>query len=377
MKSLRLRLTVWFGLSFLAVSATLMGLTYHDIELELHQRHWQKDYPTHPDWTLHGSYTEPEIDDVMEDLVGSTIVYLIPLVAAVLLIGYFLARKSLRPIVSVNQQLQAVSPKNLQQKIELAEVDSEFRDLLHHINDLLSRLHTSFAEMSEYAAKVAHELRTPLMIMRLKLEQPDAKISPVLAEELQEELHRLTHVVDQSLLIAKAEQGRLVMKPEPFDVSKIMADLVKDFDLLAAENERRVLCSPLPACWLEADLKYFKQILHSLLTNSLKHGSGDIHIKLVRRARRNVLVIYNQRLGSTSSDNFTWGLGMRVVNALTQLQPAMLFRSRGGRQYYAARISFPSAVAPLPTSMPPTPFGESQSIIPAQGTLSSSVSMPQ
>ncbi len=358
MKSLRLRLTVWFGLSFLAVSAALLGLTYRDINLELHQRHWQKDYPDHPDWTLHGSYTQPEIDDVMEDLVESTAVYLIPLVAAVLVIGYFLARKSLRPIASVNEQLRAISPKDLQRKIELAEVDSEFRDLLHHINDLLSRLHTSFAEMSEYAAKVAHELRTPLMIMRLKLEQPDAKINPVLAEELQEELHRLTHVVDQSLLIAKAEQGRLVLKPEPFDLSKVLSDLVKDFDLLAAENERHIVCDPMATCWLEADLKYFKQILHNLLTNSLKHGRGDIHIKLVRRARRNVLIIYNQKLLGPSAENFTWGLGMRVVNALVNLQTKLRFRSRGGREYYAARISFPPLDVPPPTSIQPAPVGE-------------------
>jgi two-component system heavy metal sensor histidine kinase CusS len=283
----------------------------------------------------------------------------------------------LRPIASVNEQLRAVSPKNLQQKIELAEVDSEFRDLLYHINDLLSRLHTSFAEMSEYAAKVAHELRTPLMIMRLKLEQPNAKINSVLAEELQEELHRLTHVVDQSLLIAKAEQGRLVLQPEPFDVSKILADLVKDFDLLAAENERRILCDPLPACWLEADLKYFKQILHSLLTNSLKHGHGNIHIKLVRRARRNVLVIYNQRLRNASSENFTWGLGMRVVNALIQLQPAMRFRSRRGSQYYAARIGFQPAVAPVSSAMPPTPSEALNLVMPSQATLSSTVARSQ
>lgn len=345
MKSLRLRLTVWFGVSFLAVSAVLMGLTYRDINLELHQRHWQKDYPNHPDWTLHGSYTQPEIDDVMEDLISSTVVYLIPLVAAVLVIGYFLARKSLRPIASVNEQLRAISFKNMQRKIELAEIDNEFRDLLDHINDLLARLQTSFAEMSEYAAKVAHELRTPLMIMRLKLEQPGANINPALAEELQEELHRLTHVVDQSLLIAKAEQGRLVATPEPFDLSRMLSDVVKDFDLLAMESKRRVVCGVAPGCWIETDLKYFKQILHNLLANSLKHGQGAIHVKLVRHAPRAALMVYNRMLPNPSAESFTLGLGMRVVNALINLQPGLRLNSRRGKKYYAVRISFTPAKA--------------------------------
>ena len=144
MKSLRLRLTIWFGASFLAVTIILMLLTYRDINLELHERNWKKDYPTHPDWTLHGSYSHEELDDVMEDLVDSAFVYLVPLIIAVLVIGYFLARKSLQPIVNVNQQLKAINPKTLQQRITIDEADSEFRDLLRHVNDLLGRLHTSF-----------------------------------------------------------------------------------------------------------------------------------------------------------------------------------------------------------------------------------------
>ena len=294
MKSLRLRLTVWFGLSFLALMAILMLLTYRDIELELRSRHWQTDYPDHPDWTLHGSYSEAEIDDVMEDLVEGAFLYVIPLAVGVVILGYLLARKSLRPIASVNSQLQAVRPTNLGQRIQLVEVDDEFRDLVRHINDLLSRLQTSFAEMSEYAAKVAHELRTPLMIIRLKVEHPESPIGPELAEELQEELHRLTHVVDQSLLIAKAEQGRVVLRVERFDLSRMLAEVVKDFELLAAESKRSLKCGIPPGCWLEADPKYFKQILHNLLTNALKHGQGAIHVKLVRHRARGVLAIYNR-----------------------------------------------------------------------------------
>jgi signal transduction histidine kinase len=326
-----------------------MLLTYRDIELELRGRHWQTDYPDHPDWTLHGSYSEAEIRDVMEDLVEGAFLYVIPLAAGVMIIGYLLARKSLRPIASVNAQLQAIRPNSLEQRIQLAEVDYEFRDLVRHINDLLARLQTSFAEMSEYAAKVAHELRTPLMIIRLKVEQADAQIGPDLAEELQEELHRLTHVVDQSLLIAKAEQGRIVLRVERFDLSRTLTDVIKDFELLAAES-KRLLKSEVPAgCWLEADPKYFKQILHNLLTNALKHGQGDIHVKLVRRKQRGVLAIYNRTQPETAPEKLALGLGMRVVTALVSLHSSLRFRFRRGTDYYSARIDL-SLSPPAPIS---------------------------
>jgi len=118
--------------------------------------------------------------------------------------------------------LQSIGPGTLGRKVELPEADEQFVSLLGHLNDMLGRLELSFSEMSEYAAKVAHELRTPLSIIRLKVEQSQGRIDAELAEELQEELLRLTHVVEQSLLIAKAEQGRLVWNIERFDLSAMV-----------------------------------------------------------------------------------------------------------------------------------------------------------
>ena len=184
MNSLRARLAVWFGLSFLVVTTAFMLFAYRLLEEELRHKNWQKDYPTHPDWKLHGSYSKAEVRDIMKELVTETMMGSVPLVALAALIGYWLARKSLRPIVSVNEQLQAKTPANLGERIELPEADTEFRDLLRHLNDLLARLHASFAEMNDYAAKVAHELRTPLAILRLKVEQSEGRVAPDLAEEL-------------------------------------------------------------------------------------------------------------------------------------------------------------------------------------------------
>src|SRR4051794_40951780 len=163
-----MRLALWFGLSIFAITLVFVGFTFHQMKVELTQKHWQKDYPDHPDWKLHGSFSEDEVRDIMGELIEGWIGYSLPLIALTLGLGYYIARKSMRPIQRVNEQLQRVSSKNLGQKIVLHEGDKEFRDLLEHINDLLGRLNNSFTEMSEYAAKVAHELRTPLAIIRLK-----------------------------------------------------------------------------------------------------------------------------------------------------------------------------------------------------------------
>ncbi|MGZ4964874.1 MAG: histidine kinase dimerization/phospho-acceptor domain-containing protein [Limisphaerales bacterium] len=335
-----MRLALWFGFSILAIILVFVGFTYHQMTVELTQKHWQRDYPDHPDWKLHGSFSEAEVRDIMGELVEGWIGYSLPMIAVTLVVGYYIARKSLRPIQRVNEQLQRISPKNLDQKIVLHEGDKEFRHLLDHINDLLGRLNNSFTEMSEYSAKVAHELRTPLAIMRLKVEQADNKIEPELSEDLQEELHRLTHVVDQSLLIAKAEQGRLVWQREVFDLSEMVTDVTRDFELLATESGRSVRVRTQPGCLVDSDAQYFKQVLHNLLTNALKHGQGDIVVRLMRKQSRGGLIIFNRVPKQPVRADKTLTMGLRVVNALLSHQPEIEFRSGARNGHYAARVRF-------------------------------------
>lgn len=343
MKSLRARLTVWFAMSLVLVLVVFVAFTYRLLEAELRQKSWERDYPEHPDWTLHGSYSEAEVRDVMGELVKTSLTYGVPLALGTLLIGYWLARKSVKPIAVVNEQLQSIRAPNLSQRIQLPEVDREFRDLVHHINELLARLESSFNDMSEYAAKVAHELRTPLAILRLKVEQAGPQIQPELAEELQAELHQLAHVVDQSLLIAKAEQGRLILQPRRFDLGRLVAEMAEDFSLLACEEGRVMNLGPMPSSDVVADIKYIRQIVHSFFANALKHGQGEIRVKLRTINGSHVLIVANRRRSPHSTQPKTLGLGLRVVDTLLNLDPNITSRRRRSLNCYAIQLAFPAA----------------------------------
>jgi len=350
-KSLRWRLAAWFGISVVLVLATFVGFTYYFLDSELHNKNWRRDYPDHPDWNLHGSYSEAEIADVMGELIEISLLYGVPLGVIAVFIGFALSNKSLRPIARLNEQLQTIRPPDLSRRIELPEADAEFRDLVRHINDVLGRLDHAFTDMSEYAAKVAHELRTPLAILRLKVEQAGDRIPPDLAEQLQAELHQLTHVVDQSLLIAKAEQGRLKLQPRSLDLAQLVLDVAEDFTLLAQEDGRTVRLLPMAGGAVLADSKYTRQMLHNLFTNALKHGQGDIRVKLARQHDRLVLTITNWLRSPTSPQPEALGLGLRVVETLLSLQPTVKCRRRRNPRGYAVRLSFP-ADSPVETRQP-------------------------
>lgn len=352
MKSLRARLTVWFASSLVLVLLVFVAFTYRLLDAELRQKSWQRNYPDHPDWKLHGSYSEAEVRDVMGELVETSLAYGVPLALVTLLIGYWLARKSVKPIAAVNQQLQSIRAPHLSQRIDLPEVDREFRDLVRHINELLARLEHSFNDMSEYAAKVAHELRTPLAILRLKVEQAGGQIPPDFAEELQAELHQLTHVVDQSLLIAKAEQGRLLLAPKTFDLAVLVADVAEDFSLLAQEEHRVLRLAVQPPGPVVADPKHARQMIHNLLENALKHGQGEIRVTVRQHGNRYLLILTNRVRARPAARPATLGLGLRVVDTLLALQPELRCRRRANATCYAVRLSFPGVLAGAKAAVP-------------------------
>ncbi len=362
MNSLRVRLTLWYALSFLAATVVFVGLTYSNLDQQLRRRSFGAETTTRENWRLRGSLTEEEIRDIMNDLEVAGLTFSLPMVLALLFLGWWIARKSLSPIGSLNTQLIAVNPRNLGRRVELPEADEQFRDLVRNLNDMLGRLQTSFGEMSGYAAKVAHELRTPLTIIRLKVEQSAGRIDPELAEELQGELHRLTHVVDQSLLMAKADQGRLQWDGRAVDVAALLDDLVRDFRLLAAEERREVrLVLPKVPPWVEVDARYGKQILHSLLTNSLVHGRGPIHIRLRVAGERARVTIVNPVKRRTTAASQTLGLGLRVVRALVAMPGNLGFRQRHGHLWHGTFLELP--VVPKPT--PSVPAAIAAAEIPA------------
>ena len=345
MKSLRVRLTLWYGFGFVVVAAAFIFLLHLTLEKQLLQKACNKIYPELPDWKLHDSLTEAEVHQIADDLLDSALLWLIPVVVLAVAGGYWLARQSLRPIASVNRQLQAKNPGNLGEPISLPELDDEFRDLVRQLNELLKRLDDSFGAMNNYAAKVAHELRTPLAIMRLKVEQAGERIAPELADELESELHRLTYVVEQSLLIARAERGRVISMRSVFNFSTMVAEVVEDFQLLAADQGRRFNLKSVDQCWVSADPHHVRQIAHNLLTNALKHGDGDLTVR-VKRSGKFVKLLVGNRPSRANTDELTLGLGLRVVAALLRLDPELRLHWRHSRNYYIARLSMPLVEQP-------------------------------
>ena len=75
MNSLRWRIALWFTFSLLGVLAVFVFITDKHLERELRVEKWARAHPDNQDWTLHGSYSEAEVDDIAGELRRLALLY--------------------------------------------------------------------------------------------------------------------------------------------------------------------------------------------------------------------------------------------------------------------------------------------------------------
>jgi signal transduction histidine kinase len=150
--------------------------------------------------------------------------------------------------------------------------------------------------------------------------------------------------VEQALLIARAEQGHLRPNRIRFDLATLLDDVAQDFRMLARDQDRQVEVTAQESV-ISADPQYMKQILYSLLTNSLRHGRGTIYANLRTEPKQTFLSIKNRVRAEDSDETLDLGLGRRIVAALVALQQNMEVHTDRKEGWYEVRLSI-SAVKP-------------------------------
>ena len=128
-------------------------------------------------------------------------------------LGWLVAGRVLRPLRAMTAAARAISAEDLTGRLAVPGPDDELKDLGDTIDDLLHRLQTAFAAQRRFAASASHELRTPLAMMRTSLDVATAKPGPVPAEltvlagKLREGLDQADRLVENLLLLARAQHG--------------------------------------------------------------------------------------------------------------------------------------------------------------------------
>ena len=342
--SFRFRIAAWVVVSCTLLIAVMMFTGYRQLEEEL--REGRKD-PTHPgtaEWTIHNSYAEEEIRDILSEMTRSWLWTGLPVIALSLFAGLLLARRSLRPVHDINRQLTAMRPDSLHGGIKITEADPIIGDLANHLNGLLEKAGTAYQEMAEFSSRVAHELRTPLMLLRLRIENAPPGMPPAFQEDLQDELARLTRFVERALLATKAEQGALRAAPVPLNLSDIVRAISEHYQRLACERPLEMTVEIEPDIHIDADSDLLRQAIHGLLENAVRYAKSEIRISCAIRDGSPMLDVRNN-VNPVTIATAGLGLGLRLVRGICKVC-GWRFDSRGTDNNFHTLIHFD----PTPTN---------------------------
>jgi signal transduction histidine kinase len=149
------------------------------------------------------------------------------------LLAWRLAAGVLRPVRALSNTAQAISDSDLTRRIPVIGND-EVAQLATRFNSMLDRLETAFAIQGRLVDDAGHELRTPLTIIRGHLElvgdDPDERRETMAL--VLDEIDRMTRMVDDLLLLAKAEQAD-ILHLESVDLAALTAELYAKGEALA------------------------------------------------------------------------------------------------------------------------------------------------
>ncbi len=338
--SFRLKLAVWFALSLIVLASVLVVTAHHHLDEELRKDRWDRSHPEFPNWVIHGSYTDEEVQDILGELVQVLLWAGGPLVLLSVVVGYVIALRSVQPIRRINSELAGLQPASLARGVAVPEREPELAALVEHLNELLRRVNHSYEEMAEFSARVAHELRTPLTLLRMRIESTAAELPPDFSEDVQEEIRRLSQLVERLLLTAKVEGGKMELHPKSFDLDALLEDLKESYTLLAEQRSLRwewILQSEL-CCYSSADL--LQQILHNLFGNALRYAVNRVRCRVSHGmdGRSIVIRLTNDRKESAGVEGGT-GIGLRLVRSLSTALPATMFSQRTTSRYFSIRLT--------------------------------------
>ena len=199
------------------------------------------------------------------------------------LLAYGLTTAALRPVEGMRREAEAITGTETGRRLPVPSARDEIARLGTTLNEMLSRLETALDRERSFVADASHELRTPLALLKAELEV--ALRQPRSAEELEtalrsaaHEADRLTQLAEDLLVLARADQGRLPVRPEPMHTAELFRT-VKDRFAMRAEDAGREISVAAGDVDLAADRLRLEQALANLVDNALRHGAGPISLQ--------------------------------------------------------------------------------------------------
>ena len=223
--------------------------------------------------------------------------------AAVL--GYWMSRKALHPIAELAFRARQINGQSLNVRLPISATKDEVSDLSETLNEMLARIESGVRSIRDFTANAAHELRTPIALIRTEVEvalsfsRSNEEYRDSYANVHQETI-RMTGLIDNLLVLARTDAGAEVLRFETIDAAQLVRRMGEKWSacLLQALLEFHIEAgdAPLP---MGCDLLSMQRLLNILMENAWRYTppGGSITLRAIAENERVLLEVRDTGIG--------------------------------------------------------------------------------
>jgi heavy metal sensor kinase len=257
--------------------------------------------------------------------------------------GAWLARRIARPLEGVARAAEVVAEGNLDVQVPIENGVTELNSLAASFNTMTASLRQTDQAKNAFIADVTHELRTPLTVIKGTIETledgalDDAEGRGPLLAAMQRETERLIRLVQDLLVLTRADAGALKLCCSPVDIAELAQARCQALSALATQRQVALKVEGQPAACF-ADPDRLAQILDNLLDNALRYAPPGtaVTVRITQEGREVCCAVSDRGPGipaehlphiferfyradaSRSRQSGGAGLGLAIVKALVE-----------------------------------------------------------
>jgi heavy metal sensor kinase len=197
--------------------------------------------------------------------------------------GWFLATNALAPIDRITRTAAQISAQDLHQRLNLKLPNDEVGRLAATFDTMLARLEDAFEQQKRFIADASHEMRTPLTILKGDVEV--ALNRPRSAQEYRETLEmvnqtadRLSALLEELFLLARADSNQFPLKPENINLAQILTDEVRSLLPHALKKQVSLHLDAPDELSLQGDPAKLGRLFRNLIENAIKYSSAGASV---------------------------------------------------------------------------------------------------
>ncbi|HNT43146.1 MAG TPA: ATP-binding protein [Syntrophorhabdaceae bacterium] len=225
-----------------------------------------------------------EFEDTMKRLLIIMIISIITSISATIVVGYFMAKKTMKPVDQIRRAAVKISSTNLDERIDIKKGrKDELGRLAETFNAMISRLKDSFQRINQFSIDVSHELKTPLTILKgetelaLRKERTNQEYRRSMQSNL-EEIDRMSRIIDDLLLLSKAETKDIGMNLEKVDLRDLLAGVCLNMKLFGENKGVEVVVRDLEDIRIVGDELKLRRMITNVVENGIKYGHPGGHV---------------------------------------------------------------------------------------------------